>query len=47
MTDEPVPRPLTILGGAFRVMADSGADRIVRAIRPGVRPGDAAYAAMT
>ena len=25
----------------------SGADRIVGAIRPGVRPGDAAYAAMT
>ena len=27
--------------------AGSGADRIVGAIRPGVRPGDAAYAAMT
>ena len=33
-------------GYRFR-SSGSGADRIVGAIRPGVRPGDAAYAAMT
>ena len=36
---------------SYRDLAESqfgsGADRIVGAIRPGVRPGDAAYAAMT
>ena len=29
------------------LIGGSGADRIVGAIRPGMRPGDAAYAAMT
>ena len=33
--------------GLFVPMWGSGADRIVGAIRPGMRPGDAAYAAMT
>ena len=32
---------------AVRTQSGSGADRIVGAIRSGVRPGDAAYAAMT
>ena len=33
--------------GAQKLIAGSGADRIVGAIRPGVRRGEAAYAAMT
>ena len=33
--------------GSEQRLLGSGADRIVGAIRPGVRPGDADYAAMT
>ena len=41
------PHLRIILTDYWMPVAGSGADRIVGAIRPGVRPGDAAYAAMT
>ena len=42
------PAPGIVAGGELESgRAGSGADRIVGAIRPGVRRGEAAYAAMT
>ena len=42
-----LPEPVLFSERVWTKFNGSGADRIVGAIRPGVRPGDAAYAAMT